>query len=403
MTITVTEQVNTWYERMRVLREELHRYPELGHREIRTTKLIRKKLIESGIETPDYGVETGVVGILRGASNGKTLLLREDIDALPIGERTGLSFESEVEGVSHACGHDIHTAALLGTAGILAERKSEFAGTVMFLFQCAEETFDGAAKMLKHDIFRDEHPEAVVGLHTAPALPLGSIGVLEGVADASCDTVTIKVFGKGGHGAHPDDCIDPVMIAAAIIMELQTVVSRRNKPTEPMVLTFGQIQGGTAPNIIPDSITLKGTMRCMNATLRSVRMEDIRRIAKGIATAHGGHAEVIFSEGMPPVINNPLLCKMIADAGAKTLGEENVITGLVPSMGSDDFSNITEACGGIGVQFLLGTHDPQIPNSKLGLHVAENVFPSEALIPAVAVLTQFTLDFLGPEVGQTHT
>ena len=397
MSMTVTEQAKAWYERMRALREDLHRHPELGHKETRTTELIRKTLNKLGIETPDYGVETGIVGILRGGVGGKTLLLREDIDALPIEEKTGLSFASEVEGISHACGHDIHTAALLGTAGMLTERRNEFSGTVIFLFQCAEEVFDGAAAMLQHDIFRDEKPEAVVGLHTAPALPVGSIGILEGVADASCDTVTIRVIGRGGHGAHPDDCIDPVVIAAAIIMELQTVASRRNKPTDPMVLTFGQIQGGTAPNVIPNFVTLEGNMRCMNGTLRSKRMEDIRALAEGIASAHGARAEVSFSAGMPPVINDPGLCRMIVAAGAKVLGESRVVTDLVPSMGSDDFSNIEEACGGIGAQFLLGTRDLQIPNSGLGLHVAENIFPSAALIPAAAVLTQFALDFLRGE------
>ena len=198
----VKEWVDACREELYALREDLHRYPELSHQEYRTSALIRERLQSWDIPVLDFQLDTGVVARIRGGQPGKLLALREDIDALPVQERTGLPFASQVSGVSHACGHDINTAALLGCAKILAAHREMLHGDVLLIFQCAEECLDGANTMLAHDIFHDGTPDAVVGAHCAPWLPLGKIGVVEGRANASCDSITITVTGKGGHGAH---------------------------------------------------------------------------------------------------------------------------------------------------------------------------------------------------------
>ena len=246
----ILNEARAVYSEIQAVRHQLHRCPELGHREVETTRLIRACLEEYGAEVLDYGFPTGLAARIRGGHPEKLLALREDIDALPILENTGLPFASQTPGVCHACGHDVHTAALLGCAKLLARRREELWGDVLLIFQCGEETFDGAAAMLSQGLFRDGTPHAVVGFHCAPDLPLGTISIREGIANASCDSIRLEVTGKGGHGAHPELCVDPVVLSAGLLMQLQTLVSRNNNPADPVVLTFGEIHGGTAPNIL---------------------------------------------------------------------------------------------------------------------------------------------------------
>ena len=387
-------QYPAWYEEIALLRAKLHAAPELGHCEVMTTQLIKERLRAYGVEVLPFDLPTGVVGRLRGAKPGKILAIREDIDALPLQEDTGLPYASTVAGVSHACGHDIHAAALLGCAKQLAQQREALQGTVLFVFQCAEETFDGASTMLSKGIFQDESPDALVGFHCAPALPLGKIGLFSGVANASCDVITIRVIGKGGHGAHPDDCIDPIVTAAGLLMQLQTIVSRRNKATHPLVLTFGEFHGGSAPNIIPDEVLLRGTMRCIDNAFRLKRLEEIRTLCHSFCQSMGAQCEVVVEKGMPPLENAEDICTQLAESSRKVLGADCVVQDLTPSMGSDDFSCMLEACKNHGAQYLLGTHLASLPQSGLGLHVAQCIFPSEALCPGVETLTQFALDYL---------
>ena len=231
----ILNEARAVYSEIQAVRHQLHRCPELGHREVETTRLIRACLEEYGAEVLDYGFPTGLAARIRGGHPGKLLALREDIDALPILENTGLPFASQTPGVCHACGHDVHTAALLGCAKLLARRREELWGDVLLIFQCGEETFDGAAAMLSQGLFRDGTPHAVVGFHCAPDLPLGTISIREGIANASCDSIRLEVTGKGGHGAHPELCVDPVVLSAGLLMQLQTLVSRNNNPADPVV------------------------------------------------------------------------------------------------------------------------------------------------------------------------
>ena len=402
MSVEVQRETQAVYPEIQAIRHKLHRCPELGHREVETTRLIRACLEEYGAEVLDYGFPTGLAARIRGGHPGKLLALREDIDALPIQENTGLPFASQTPGVCHACGHDVHAAALLGCAKLLARRREELWGDVLLIFQCGEETFDGAATMLSQGLFRDGTPDAVVGFHCAPDLPLGTISIREaisireGIANASCDSIRLEVTGKGGHGAHPELCVDPVVLSAGLLMQLQTLVSRNNNPADPVVLTFGEIHGGTAPNIIPNTVTLRGTLRTLDNDVRRRHLEAIAQIGEDFCRTFGGSCTAAVELGVPPLVNDPESCRLLHRAADRVLGPDCVETGRAPSMGSDDFSCLLEECGNRGVQFQLGTAQEGLPQSGLGLHVAENIFPDEALLPGIALLTQFALDDLSP-------
>ena len=322
------------------------------------------------------------------------LVLREDIDALPIQENTGLDFASQRSGVCHACGHDVHTAALLYAARALNALRGELHGSVKLILQCAEEVGSGAYKMLEAGALKDCQPQAVVGFHCAPLLELGKIGVCRGPSNASFDIFTWTITGRGGHGAYPQRCVDPVVVSAHLITQLQTVVSRFNNPIHPAVLTVGEIHGGTAPNIIPDQVTMRGAMRAFDEGVRQEMLEQIRKITRDCCAALGAKGEVTRDVGIPSIISDPEIADGVARAVEESLGQEHLHWVPEPSMGSDDFSVWMEACGGRGVQFQVGTHDPACPNSGLGIHVAENIFPDEALRYAAPVLVQFAVDYL---------
>lgn len=384
-----------WYEEQVAVRHWLHSHPELPYEERETTRFVKEQLTAWGIQVEELpGLETGVSAVIEGAHPGPMLLLREDMDALPIQENTGLDFASQRPGVCHACGHDVHTAALLYAARTLHALRDELHGSVKLIFQCAEEVGSGAYKMLEAGALQSGQPEAVVGFHCVPLLELGKIGVRRGPSNASFDIFTWTITGQGGHGAYPHRCVDPVVVSAHLITQLQTVVSRFNNPTHPAVLTVGEIHGGTAPNIIPDQVTMRGAMRAFDEGLRQEMLAQIEQITRDCCAALGAKGEVKRDVGIPSIISDPEIADGVARAVGKSLGEEHLVWIPEPSMGSDDFSVWMEACGGRGVQFSVGTHDPSCPNSGLGIHVAENIFPDEALKYAAPVLVQFAVDYL---------
>ena len=390
------EQLDGWYEEQVETRHRLHGSPELPYEERETTRFVKETLTAWGIRVEELpGLETGVSAVIEGAHPGPMLVLREDIDALPIQENTGLEFASRQDGVSHACGHDIHTTALLYAARSLLGQRDKLHGSVKLIFQCAEEVGSGAYKMLEAGALQNCQPQAVVGFHCAPLLELGKIGVRRGPSNASFDIFTWTITGQGGHGAYPYRCVDPVVVSAYLITQLQTVVSRFNCPLYPAVLTVGEIHGGTAPNIIPDQVTMRGSMRAFEPQQRQKMLEQIRRITQDCCSALGAQGEVKRDVGIPSIISDPEIADGVARAVEESLGKEHLYWLPEPSMGSDDFSVWMEACNGRGVQFSVGTHDPACPNSGLGIHVAENVFPDAALKYAAPVLVQFALDYLG--------
>ncbi|MBQ5437080.1 MAG: amidohydrolase [Firmicutes bacterium] len=374
-------------------RRTIHMNPELSNREFETTALIKEKMAEFGIETVDIGMNTGVIGIIRGGKPGKTIGIREDIDALPMPEETGLPFSSKNEGVCHSCGHDIHTTTLIYVGKILNEIKDELCGNVMLIFQPAEEGGGGASQMEAHKYYEVMRPDMYIGLHVSPAIPVGSIGVKYGASGGSADTFNITVTGVGGHGAHPENFVSPVTIAAYLITQMETILARENDPRKPAVLTVGSIHGGTKGNIVPDQVVMQGTMRTLDAQLRTDMKAALKRIVEGCcATMRGKGVLEWESDGVPVLYNDETVTQCIYDAAAKVIGEDHIVIGKQPSMGSEDFSVFFDY--GPGAQFSLGTQTPGKPETAYGIHNARNVFDEDCLPVGVAVIVQAARDFL---------
>lgn len=387
------ELIKTYETEMIELRRHIHRHPELSNEEVQTTRLIQERLTEYGIEIADIGLKTGVVGVLRGGHPGKTLAIREDIDALPMKELTALPFASENEGVCHSCGHDIHTTTLIYTAKALASLREELHGNVLFLFQPAEENGSGAKQLIERGFYRVEKPDAFVGLHVAPKLDVGCIGLKKGPASASSDMFQIKITGKGGHGAHPENCIDPIAISGYVLTQLQSIVSRENHPIHPAVLTVGSIHGGKANNVIPDFVEMGGTLRSLDPESRQAMQDAIDRIVCGCAEAMRGKGEVSWEKGMPPLVNSDSIVDGIQAAAMKVIGADRIRFLPEPSMGSEDFSYLFPEYGP-GAQFSLGCGNDSDPNTRHGLHNSKNVFDEGCLVTGVSVLVQYARDFL---------
>ena len=379
-------------DEMIAIRRHIHRHPELSNKEYKTTEFIREKLTEYGVEIAEIGMKTGVVAVIRGGKPGKTVVIREDIDALPMKELTGLPFASENDGACHSCGHDIHTTVLLYCAKVLSEIREELAGTVMLIFQPAEEHM-GAGELVDCNFTQVAKPDAFIGLHVSPEIDAGSIGLKKGPANASNDFFNIKIKGKGGHGAHPENCIDPVVISGYVITQLQTVISRENYPVYPGVLTIGSIHGGTVNNIIPDYVEMHGTLRSLDPDCRKKMMAAIDRVVKGCAESMRGTAEVEWEIGVPPLVNDDSIIEAVAEAAAKTIGADHVSYVKNPSMGSEDFSVLFPKFGP-GAQFRLGSGNNEDPNSRHGLHNSKNVFDEKCIRTGASVIIQYARDFL---------
>src|SRR5215203_1847413 len=286
-------------------RRHLHENPELGFQEVETSRFVAERLSALGIEDIRTGVaKTGVTGLIRGGrGEGKVVLLRADMDALPIVEENDVEYTSRNSGVMHACGHDAHTAMLMGVARILHDRRSEFVGTVKVLFQPAEEGLGGAQLMIEEGVLEDPHVDAVFGMHMAQEIPVGTIALRAGPAMAAADGFEIVIKGKGGHGAAPHLCVDPIAVGAQIITALQTIVAREVDPIHPAVVTVGSLQAGHAVNVIPDAATLRGTTRCFDPEVRQQLADRIKAMVAGTAGAMRAEAEVQYTFSRPALVN----------------------------------------------------------------------------------------------------
>ena len=328
-------------------RHHLHMHPELSFQETATQAFVEKQLNAWGIATNRLA-NTGVVAIIEGKNPSKKVVaLRADMDALPIIETNDVPYKSQNPGVMHACGHDVHTSSLLGTAHILQTIKDEFEGTVKLIFQPAEEKAPGGASiMIEEGVLENPKPVSIFGQHVATNVPVGKIGFREGMYMASTDELYIKVIGKGGHGAMPDACIDPIVIASHIIVAMQQIISRNKNPKFPSVLTFGKIEGLGATNVIPDEVNIAGTFRAMDETWRAEGLEKMKKLAEGIADAMGGQAIFEVLKGYPFLQNNPELTRKAKAAAIAYMGEENVVD-LDLWMAGEDFAFYThhvDAC-----------------------------------------------------------
>ncbi|MGB0863412.1 MAG: M20 metallopeptidase family protein [Saprospiraceae bacterium] len=336
-------------------RRHLHQHPELSYQEVETGKYIALQLQKMGIEHEHGVADNGVVALIKGKNpNKKVIALRGDIDALPITEANDVSYKSKNEGVMHACGHDVHTSSLLGTAKILKALEQEFEGTVKLIFQPAEEMMPGGASiMIKEGVLENPTPTAIFGQHVHPPLEAGKIGMKGGMYMASADEIYVSVKGQGGHGALPHDCIDPILITAHILTALQQVISRRANPTSPSVLTFGKINStGGSTNVIPNEVKLMGTFRAMNEKWRFEAHDIMKKMAESMAEAMGGSCDFSIVKGYPFLHNDEALTKKVKARAIAYLGAENVVD-LPIRMTAEDFSYYSQVMP--GTFYRLGT------------------------------------------------
>lgn len=318
------------------LRRDFHEHPELDYDLFRTCEKVKEFLKNEGIEYYDTA-STGVCAIIRG-NGSKTVAIRGDMDALPIQEKNVCDYSSKVEGKMHACGHDAHTAILLGTAKVLNSIKDDLKGNVKLLFEPAEETTGGAKVMIKEGVLKEPEVDAVIGLHMEEKIDIGKIGLNRGVVNAASNPFVIKIKGKGAHGARPNDSVDPIVIASNVVMALQTIVSRELPPTDPRVLTIGTINGGTADNIIPDEVTLKGTIRVMETEHRKYVTKRLKEIVEGICKGMRAECEVSVKENYPCLHNNNEMLDKFIDSAKGIIGENNIQMLEKPSMGVESFA-----------------------------------------------------------------
>ncbi len=336
-----------YFEEIRDIRRHLHTNPELSFEEHNTASFIEHKLAEFGIQDVQRVANTGVTFCLDGREKGKTIALRADIDALPITEENDVSYRSRNDGIMHACGHDAHTASLLGAVKILNDLKNNWKGTIKFIFQPAEEKSPGGASILiKEGILENPKPEKILGQHVMPLIEAGKVGFRKGKYMASADEIYLTVKGKGGHAAMPENFVDPIAITSQIIVSLQHIVSRFANPKMPTVLSFGKISGGTVTNIIPDEVKVEGTFRTFNEEWRKEALAKIRDITTNIAESMGGSCEVKFAPGYPFLINDEDYTERNIGAARDFLGAENVEE-LDLWMAAEDFasySHYVDAC-----------------------------------------------------------
>lgn len=320
-------------------RRYLHANPELSYKEFNTAKFVAKKLTSYGLNPIEGIANTGVAALIEGKNPSKKVIaLRADMDALPIIEANEIPYKSNIPGVMHACGHDVHTASLLTTSRLLNELKEQFEGTIKLIFQPGEEKNPGGASlMIKDGVLENPKPTNIIGQHVMPLIPVGKIGFREGMYMASCDEIYLTVIGKGGHGAAPELCIDPILIASHIIIALQQIISRNASPKQPTLLTFGKIIGEGATNIIPNEVKIAGTFRAMNEEWRASALSKIKKMAESMAEGMGGRCEVEISKGYPYLQNNPELTRRIKAAAEQYVGKENVVD-IDITLGAEDFS-----------------------------------------------------------------
>jgi amidohydrolase len=384
-------------------RRDLHRHPELSNREERTGKLVAERLRALGLDEVRYPVaRTGVVGVLKGGIPGPVVALRADMDALPIQEKPDTPYKSENAGVMHACGHDAHTAMLLGAAETLVKWKARLPGTVVFLFQPAEEGAPegeegGALLMVKEGALDRPKAEAVFGLHVALGVDIGRIGYTDGPIMASSDSFTIEVQGLSVHGAMPHLGLDPVPVAAEIVQALQLVVSREVDAQQPKVLSIGRVQGGTRYNIIADRVVMDGTLRTFDALVRTDIKARMQRTVKGVAEAQGLTSSLRFiDEGNAPTVNDKALTERSLPSLARVFGKEGVVA-IRPLMVAEDFSVYAKEAPSL--LLILGTRNHEKGIESVN-HTATFDIDEGALPLGVRTLVTLALDFLSaPRAG----
>ena len=353
-TAAIREQTAAIEAELIAIRRDIHAHPELAFAEVRTAGVVARELTRLGIPHRTGVGGTGVVGLIAGGRPGPVLAIRGDMDALPITEKTGLPWASRIDGLMHACGHDLHTTTLLGIAEVLSHLAPQLAGTVKLVFQPAEETIGGMQAMLDAGLLEDPKIDFALGFHNSPDIPAGRFAFTPGPAMAAADSFSVVVHGVSGHAAHPQTAIDPIVGAAHIITQLQTVVSREVDPMHPVVVTVGAIHGGEAVNIIPDSVVFRGTVRTLHARARDIAEAALRRLCEGAQATLRVRCEVVYRRGVPALVNDPRVQEPAVAAVRRQLGA--VIDEIGPVMGAEDLAVLFERVP--GCQLRVGSGAP---------------------------------------------
>ena len=369
--------------------KQIHSHPELGRQEYETQALILKELAEMGIEAQKIA-DTGVLGIIRGGKPGKTVAFRADMDALPIEETADVPYKSQNPGVMHACGHDSHVTILLGLAKIMSTKKAELSGNIKLLFQPDEEGRGGAKRMIEEGCMENPHVDGVFYSHCSPGTPTGTISSRFGSVNAASNTFTVTFRGKGSHGASPHLGTDVIVAASNAVMALQTISSRRVAATDSIVVTVGSFQAGTAPNILPETATLKGMIRTLNPKTREQAKNDFCQIINGVAATMNVEVDIDLRDGYCASVNDDDMTRLTRAAAAKVLGEENVRTIPAPSLGTEDFGYFLQEAPGCYYNYGVGKPSADNkPTHNPGLKLDLNALPYGA-----AVYAQIAEDFL---------
>ncbi len=380
------------------LRRAIHAEPELGLDCPRTRDKLKAALAGQPLTFRDSQRTSGFIARLDGHAPGRTVLLRGDMDALPIHEDTGLDFASRTPGHMHACGHDTHSAMLAGAARLLAARRESFAGTILFMFQPGEEGFAGAQVMIDEGLLDDPTPEAAFAIHIFPNVPGGVVACREGALLAATDMIRATITGKGGHAAMPHDAIDPLPVACEAVLALQTYIARRTTFTDPAILSITQISGGSTHNVIPDSVSLLGTLRTLSEEQRKASRAAIEQVLTHVAQAHGCSVVVDIEPGYPPTINDPRAVALIRACATDLFGEAAYHSIPAPIMGGEDFAYVLQKLP--GAMAILGVAPPGgDPTARPPIHNAR-MMVDEAMLPrGVALHCAFATRFLAAGWG----
>ncbi len=377
------------------LRRDFHEHPELAYEEVRTSGIVAQRLRHLGLEVQTGMAKTGVIGLLHGSAggegrSGKTLAIRADMDALPIHEMNQVEYRSQMDGKMHACGHDGHTAIGLEVAEILSKRRAELNGTVKFIFQPAEEGAGGANLMMKEGVM--DGVDGIIGLHLASDIPAGRVAVTRGASQSAANSFTVTVKGKGGHAAAPEQTVDTIMISVHIIEALYSLMSRATSPNDPIIISIGAINAGSAHNIIPDIATIRGTLRTYSLERQHEIAQRIQELATGIASAMQGSAEVEMNEGCPPCINDVAMAELVERAVITSVGAERLDSYTNRKMGpSDDMGAMLLAAP--GCYFNLGTSNIAKETNYAHHHPHFNI-DEDALPVGVEVMARAALEYL---------
>jgi amidohydrolase len=384
------------------IRRRIHRHPEIGLDLPVTQHLVVEELAKLGLEGRRGSSLSSVVAVIEGGRPGPTVLLRGDMDALPVNEDTGLDFASETDGAMHACGHDTHVAMLLGAARLLQDRRADLPGRVVLMFQPGEEGLGGAKTMIEEGLLEaasvagGERPTGALAVHISARFPSGEIHLRPGPEMAATDVIRITVRGRGGHASEPHGSLDPIAVAAEIVLALQAMVTRRIDVFDPAVVTIAQITSGTTNNIIPESAFLYGTIRSVSEETRTEVRAGVRRVAEGIAAAHGAAVEVDLPPGYPVTINDPEFAEFVLDTARSLIGKDRVVLMKAPIMGAEDFSYVLQEVPG-AMAFLGGMPAGLDPATAPKNHSNLVVFDEAALPVGIALYTAVAIRHLSGE------